>query len=567
MGMGAPADEGLGDDGRPPGRRIKNFHDAELAARDWTVWFGWADAEVTASGADGGLDVEAAEVAVQVKAQQSPVGRPAIQQLSGAARNRASLFFTTSTYSEEAVAWADLAQVALFEMELDGTPVPINDAAFAVFRRGVSDEGAWATYRSLALGRSWLEPGDDRSGAVPRDEVLPDGGDGVRIEATFAPDTTVLSTTVQWEGAGFVPADLELEADHLPVTRPFGVVANTLVVGAKPSAVLQRPRSIALIDLRAGSTLFLQDPLVGLTRNHLLTSGFEDDHIWDDAAIDVPPVDEAGDRPCIVVRAPSGTELARTRGGCSLVCAAPHGAYFWRSVDQPAANLVLVDDRDLPDSQALKAIPDVGDEYYQEGEAMWSVAHGCVLAHTASGHLACFDREGTFRWQFRFDDSDAFLAKANDPRGIVAGAATRTFYVWLDPDTGHPRFRTYTDNAGELAGLRLAEPENWPLLPDQMARLVAPLEPVDERSVRWPVPGRDDVIVIDDDVAGHEVEMAFAFDTPLPAVAPPNNRWLVPLPDDDDDARQPDGRLGNAYRQRWGPIRILARTNGTPPDT
>jgi hypothetical protein len=105
-----------------------DFKEAERAALAWMRSLGYVDAKLTKGGADGGIDVESATAVAQVKAEQNPTGRPAVQKIRGAATNlgREALFFATAGYTRQASVWADEAGVALFELRPDGNARPVN---------------------------------------------------------------------------------------------------------------------------------------------------------------------------------------------------------------------------------------------------------------------------------------------------------------------------------------------------------------------------------------------------------------------------------------------------------
>ena len=96
----------------------------EIAAR-WMRKHGWPEAELTASGQDIGIDIIAGNAAAQVKwFTRARVGRPAIQQLQGAAGpHREALFFACNeggdgrAYTYEALEWSTLHDVSLFTVD------------------------------------------------------------------------------------------------------------------------------------------------------------------------------------------------------------------------------------------------------------------------------------------------------------------------------------------------------------------------------------------------------------------------------------------------------------------
>jgi hypothetical protein len=95
---------------------------------------GFADARTTPAGADGGVDVSGAAMAAQVKYTDRPVGRPAVQQLSGAAGSRTTAFFSASGYSAQAVAFGDQAGMALFLVRLPDSVSAVNACATRMVR-------------------------------------------------------------------------------------------------------------------------------------------------------------------------------------------------------------------------------------------------------------------------------------------------------------------------------------------------------------------------------------------------------------------------------------------------
>lgn len=109
---------------------LLDWQSAELAAVEHMKSLGFIDAQKTQSGADGGIDVESSLAAAQVKFYASPVGRPDIQRLRGAAHDyRISVFYSTGGYTKEAVQYADGAGVALFLMDPYGSAEPHSEFA------------------------------------------------------------------------------------------------------------------------------------------------------------------------------------------------------------------------------------------------------------------------------------------------------------------------------------------------------------------------------------------------------------------------------------------------------
>ncbi len=137
---------------------LLDWQAAELAAVEHMKTLGFIDAQTTKSGADGGIDVESSEAAAQVKFYATPVGRPDIQRLRGAAHEyRLAVFYSTGGYSREAVQYADQAGIALYRMDPFGNAEAVSrvatvllDSAQVEERRARLDEVKATRYR-LAL--------------------------------------------------------------------------------------------------------------------------------------------------------------------------------------------------------------------------------------------------------------------------------------------------------------------------------------------------------------------------------------------------------------------------------
>lgn len=103
--------------------------------------WGFTDAQVTAGGADGGVDVRSTNAIAQVKFEAAQVGAPTVQRLVGArgvAHHQALLFFSGAGYARPAVEYADMMGIALFQYRLDGSMVPVNGAASAVIEQAAA---------------------------------------------------------------------------------------------------------------------------------------------------------------------------------------------------------------------------------------------------------------------------------------------------------------------------------------------------------------------------------------------------------------------------------------------
>lgn len=102
----------------PIPRIPSNPTDFEYIARDWLEAWGDTNVYVTVQSGDAGIDVVSDHCVAQVKFYSGKfVGRPEIQSLKGAAHTTGGhpLFFAyCNGYTQEAIRWADLAEVCLF---------------------------------------------------------------------------------------------------------------------------------------------------------------------------------------------------------------------------------------------------------------------------------------------------------------------------------------------------------------------------------------------------------------------------------------------------------------------
>lgn len=101
---------------------------AEFLARDWMRHLGAAEAVETRERRDGGIDVRSRDFVAQVKhLQNEQVGVAAVRQLVGvaSAEQRGALFFSSSGYTRDALAFARENEVALFVVRYrEGRLVP-----------------------------------------------------------------------------------------------------------------------------------------------------------------------------------------------------------------------------------------------------------------------------------------------------------------------------------------------------------------------------------------------------------------------------------------------------------
>ena len=113
---------------------------AERLAAAWMTYLGAIGVQVTRASRDGGIDVCSDKYVAQVKAWAGPVGVVEVRALAGIASvdHRIPLFFATTGYTAEALAFAQRAELPLFVMDpVVGTLDPLTPRA-VVLRRGLS---------------------------------------------------------------------------------------------------------------------------------------------------------------------------------------------------------------------------------------------------------------------------------------------------------------------------------------------------------------------------------------------------------------------------------------------
>lgn len=88
---------------------VMSWQVAEAVARDWMKQNGYRDAQLTKSGADGGVDVVASSAVAQVKHHAKPVRLPEVQRIYGiaAAERKKALIFGSAGFTPAAQEWAN----------------------------------------------------------------------------------------------------------------------------------------------------------------------------------------------------------------------------------------------------------------------------------------------------------------------------------------------------------------------------------------------------------------------------------------------------------------------------
>lgn len=136
-------------------RRVVD-RDWQQVERDTATWLrtvGCRQVALTTAGADGGVDVLTSEWAVQVKHTERRVGRPAVQQIVGAALHveRRPAVVSTSGFTSPAVEYAVEHDVALVRLDDDGRGRPVTSAA-----REIGDEQRRGIVGALGAAARWL---------------------------------------------------------------------------------------------------------------------------------------------------------------------------------------------------------------------------------------------------------------------------------------------------------------------------------------------------------------------------------------------------------------------------
>lgn len=100
---------------------------------------GFADASLTARGADMGVDVHATGAVAQVKFHGTKTGRPDVQALYGAATaEQATPLFYATGYTLQAITYANATGIALFTYTRTGDITAVTRSAHDLARRSPS---------------------------------------------------------------------------------------------------------------------------------------------------------------------------------------------------------------------------------------------------------------------------------------------------------------------------------------------------------------------------------------------------------------------------------------------
>lgn len=127
-----------------PGEHIQSDYAAEQMAAHAMRGMGYPDAQETPVGPDGGVDVRASRAIAQVKWRAAQTGRQEIQALVGARGLNHDLrlfFFSASGFSQQAVEYGEMMEVALFTFNVVGGLTPITSKATEALHRPVEPGG------------------------------------------------------------------------------------------------------------------------------------------------------------------------------------------------------------------------------------------------------------------------------------------------------------------------------------------------------------------------------------------------------------------------------------------
>ena len=141
---------------KPDPFHTNTWERAEENAARWIRYWGYPDARVTASGPDGGIDVEGEGVIAQVKYKGHDVGLAEVQRLAGIGRSRPDaelIFFSGSSFTVQAIGFASRVEMALFTFDPGGNVYPANEAAELVTFGVLAPE-----FEDVVDARSRFEP-------------------------------------------------------------------------------------------------------------------------------------------------------------------------------------------------------------------------------------------------------------------------------------------------------------------------------------------------------------------------------------------------------------------------
>jgi len=132
-------------DRRPPFRplAIRTGKDALAAAAQYLRWLGFTDVRPAGDRTATGIDLRGDRLVAQVDPTTAPTGAGPVEclWLNCGHEDATGAFFSLAGYDHHALARADELGVPLFELDLTGTPQPVNRPATALLRDGPPDPG------------------------------------------------------------------------------------------------------------------------------------------------------------------------------------------------------------------------------------------------------------------------------------------------------------------------------------------------------------------------------------------------------------------------------------------
>jgi hypothetical protein len=118
---------------------------------------GFTDAQLTAAGADGGIDVMARDAVAQVKHYSQPIGVGPVRELRGVAdAHQHLLFYASGGYTAAARQFADDRRIALFSLQELGHITALNGAAARLSARPAPASGWSRTVSSGSRAAAWV---------------------------------------------------------------------------------------------------------------------------------------------------------------------------------------------------------------------------------------------------------------------------------------------------------------------------------------------------------------------------------------------------------------------------
>lgn len=111
---------------------------AELLIQEWMIHWGFYDAKATPIGPDGGFDIISTNAAAQVKFRNQASTLEQINSFHGACNSsfRYEIFVSKSGFTKKALETGTSHGMALFGLQPDGTPLPMNPLANKLSQSG-----------------------------------------------------------------------------------------------------------------------------------------------------------------------------------------------------------------------------------------------------------------------------------------------------------------------------------------------------------------------------------------------------------------------------------------------